>query len=53
MLLFQNSVRVLARSVQREKATIIKLQLLTGKVVHTVVSNTRMTQLSKKEGTKN
>ena len=53
MLLFHKSVRVPARSVQREKATIINLQLLTGQVVHTVVSNTRMTQLSKKEGTKN
>ena len=53
MLLFQKSVRVPARSVQREKATIINLQLLTGQVVHTVVSNTRMTRLSKKEGTKN
>ena len=53
MLLFHKSVRVPARSVQREKATIINLQLLTGQVVHTVVSNTRMTRLSKKEGTKN
>ena len=53
MLLFHKSVRVPARSVQREKATIINLQLITGQVVHTVVSNTRMTRLSKKEGTKN
>ena len=53
MLLFHKSVRVPARSVQREKATIINLQFLTGQVVHTVVSNTRMTRLSKKEGTKN
>ena len=53
MLLFHKSVRVPARFVQREKATIINLQLLTGQVVHTVVSNTRMTRLSKKEGTKN
>ena len=45
MQLFHNSVRVPARSVQREKATIIKLQLLTGQVVHTVVSNTRVTRL--------
>lgn len=45
MLLFHKSVRVPARSVQREKATIIKLQLLTGQVVHTVVSNTRVTRL--------
>ena len=45
MLLFHKSVRVPVRSVQREKATIIKLQLLTGQVVHTVVSNTRVTRL--------
>ena len=45
MLLFHKSVRVPARSVQREKATIIKLQVLTGQVVHTVVSNTRVTRL--------
>ena len=45
MLLFHNSVRLLARSVQREKATTIKLQLLTGQVVHTVVSNTRVTRM--------
>ena len=45
MLLFHKSVRVPARSVQKEKATIIKLQLLTGQVVHTVVSNTRVTRL--------
>ena len=34
-----------ARSVQSEKATIIRLQLLTGQVVRTVVSNTRVTRL--------
>ena len=45
MLLFHKSVRVPARSVQREKATIINLQLLTGQVVHTVVSNTRVTRI--------
>ena len=45
MLLFHKSARVPARSVQREKATIIKLQVLTGQVVHTVVSNTRVTRL--------
>lgn len=45
MQLFHKSVRVPARSVQREKATIIKLQVLTGQVVHTVVSNTRVTRL--------
>ena len=45
MLLFHNSVRVPARSVQREKATIITLQLLTGQVVHTVVLKTRLTRL--------
>jgi len=45
VLLFHKSVRVPARSVQREKATIIKLQLLTGQIVHTVVSNTRVTRL--------
>ena len=45
MLLFHKSVRVPARSVQREKATLIKLQVLTGQVVHTVVSNTRVTRL--------
>ena len=45
MLLFHNSVRLLARSLQREKATTIKLQLLTGQVVHTVVSNTRVTRM--------
>ena len=53
MQLVHKSVQVPARSVQREKVTIIKLQVLTGQVVHTVVSNTRMTRLSKKEGTKN
>ena len=45
MQLFHKSVRVPAPSVQREKATIINLQLLTGQVVHTVVSNTRVTRL--------
>ena len=45
MLLFHKSVRVPVRSVQREKAPTIKLQLLTGQVVHTVVSNTRVTQM--------
>ena len=44
MLLFHKSVRVPAGSVQREKATIIKLQLLTGQVVHTVVLKTRVTR---------
>ena len=45
MQLFHRSVRIPARSVQREKATLIKLQVLTGQVVHTVVSNTRVTRL--------
>lgn len=45
MLLFHKSVRVPERSVQREKATIINLQLLTGQVVHTVVLKTRLTRL--------
>lgn len=44
MLLFHKSGRVPAGSVQREKATIIKLQLLTGQVVHTVVLKTRVTR---------
>ena len=44
MLLFHKSVRVPAGSVQREKATIIKLQLVTGQVVHTVVLKTRVTR---------
>ena len=45
MQLFHKSVRVPAPSVQREKATIINLQLLTGQVVHTVVLRTRLTRL--------
>ena len=45
MQLFHKSVRVPAPSVQREKATIINLQLLTGQVVHTVVLKTRLTRL--------
>ena len=45
MQLVHKSVQVPARSVQREKVTIIKLQVLTGQVVHTVVSNTRVTRL--------
>lgn len=45
MLLFHKAVRLPVRSVQREKAPIINLQLLTGQVVHTVVSNTRVTRI--------
>ena len=45
MQLFHRTVRIPARAVQREKATLIKLQVLTGQVVHTVVSNTRVTRL--------